>query len=1037
MIPSGRAAWVVALPLRHTFYVENGASWREAARGEIERFAAARELDPAEVLELLPPASQRLERLAIEVADEPPDSEGRRRSRDLAQRQRQARRLLAEIGTAFGATSRAGKGSRRASEPGAAGCRRPVDLVGRDRALATLESLLGGDERLSVAVIGRELVGKSALIETALGAREQVYVTSGARLLAGQSCFGQWQERAHRVMKAAELLDAVLYFDDLADLFAARGSSEDVAGLMRPYLERRRVRIVGELTPEAADRQALSHVGFFSQLHQLKLEPLDAAATRRVLEAGAERRRPAGPEGRPDVTAGAIAAAVELAERYLPYRAFPGKAVRLVDELLVTHAGDVDEGGERAPIGVAQVHEAVSLETGIPAFLLRDDRALKLEQVARAFGRRIVGQRPAVDRIAQTLCAVKARLQPAGRPLASLLFIGPTGVGKTEVARTLADFLFGSEERLLRFDMSEYMDRWAAERLIRGTDREDGLLTRRVRRQPFSVLLLDEIEKADGAVFDLLLQVMGEARLTDARGRTAYFHNTLLIMTSNLGAAHRRDRPGFRRGGGAATSQRYYQQQVEEHFRPELVNRLDRVIAFEALSNPEVRQIAGLAARRFGERHGLRDRGIELDVAPEVLDRLAREAYDPAYGARRLYRHLEQHLVAPLASLLARLGTEAEGSVLEVRPRPPDRPGRGPALEDSGPLSIACRRRADKPRAAARLFEEISGMRRNVGARMRTERLEELEERIEALATQLAAGRGRRRPGRSAGTLIAGMQKEHHRLSRIWRWLLAAGREVEDVEELAIHAVIGGEPVAPLLEPARAALGRWRAVLPHALVALETRRDEITLLLTECDRWRGLDLWLAPLLAAAPRRGWSIAGHLFSDPEAGPSRRRWGPLRSGVRLAELVAASDRDWHRVLLRVSGPDAGIFLATEAGIHRFQNPRHCDRGILHLEIERVAWRSSWTRDQLTAAGSLLEAMPPPVRVASSAPVRRYDFKTGRLALAGDAAQLSLSHEDYWRRFDEIVYAHLLLYEDHPHLDRDRDLLPVRLTELEDGRS
>ncbi len=1022
VIPNGRAAWVVVLPLRHTFYAEHAESWRDLAEGEIARVAAARELDPAEYLELLPPVSQRLERLRIEVTGDSPDSGGRRKSRDSKRRKRDARRLLEEIGTPLGPAAKRYKGKKHLARTA------PIDLIGREQDLATLESLIGGKPRLSVVVTGRELVGKSALIETALARRDHVYVTSGARLLAGQSCFGQWQERAHRVMRAAELLDAVLYFDNLADLFSARGSSEDIAGLMRPYLERRCLRLVAELPPEIADQAALSHVGFFGQLHQLKLEPLDAATTRRVLAARAPRRRPEGPAAGPELTGEALDAVIDLAERYLPYRAFPGKAVRLHDELLVAHAHDVDAGGEPVPIDAARVFEAVSLETGIPAFMLRDD-PLKLEEIVRAFRRSIVGQRQAVDRVAEILCTVKARLQPAGRPLAVFLFVGPTGVGKTELARVLAGFLFGSARRLLRFDMSEYMDPWAAERLIRGTDREQGMLTRMVRQQPFSVLLLDEIEKADTAVFDLLLQVMGEARLSDAAGRTAYFHNTIVIMTSNLGAAHHRDRPGFQRSVGATTTQHYYQEQVEEHFRPEFVNRLDRVVAFEALSAGEVRAIGGLAVRRLSERHGLRDRGIDLDVATEVLDELAREGYDPAYGARRLYRHLEHRLVAPIANLLARLGSTAEGSVLEVRPRPAGEvPAAGDAAEDAGPLRVGCRRRATKPRASARAMDQISGLRRSLRERLRGERLRELEERLEGLGTQLAYGGRRGAGGRRRSTTITDLRVEHHRLNRIWNLLDDARREVEEVEELAIHAYFDGEPIEPFLEPARAAAAGWHAALPHALVALEPERDEISLMLTECDRWRGLDLWLAPLIAEAPRRDWSITGHFFRDPETAGPRPRWGPPRGAAKLGETVAAAERG-RRVLLRVSGPDAGIFLATEAGIHRFLHAERCDDAAHHLEIERLVWRAAWTGKQLKVANSLLNAMPQADHVASSKAVRCYDFKTGKLTVAGASKALVLPHATYWQRFDEIVCAHLLVYEDDPSRDRDRELQSARL--------
>ena len=239
---------------------------------------------------------------------------------------------------------------------------------------------------------------------------------------------------------------------------------------------------------------------------------------------------------RPTVALEALAPVVELARRYLPYRAFPGKAVRFLEELRATRDTVRDATGRPIPLGLEDAYEAFSLVTGIPAFLLRDDRELHLDEVVGRLRKRMIGQEEAVRRVAETICVAKAQLGPGDKPLATFLFVGPTGVGKTELARSLADFLFGSENRLVRFDMSEYGDPWAAERLITGGT-GDGLLTSKVREQPFCVVLLDEIEKAHPAVFDLLLQVLGEGRLTDGRGRTTYFQNAIIVMTSNLGAA--------------------------------------------------------------------------------------------------------------------------------------------------------------------------------------------------------------------------------------------------------------------------------------------------------------------------------------------------------------------------------------------------------------------------------------------------------------------------------------------------------------------
>ena len=651
-----RHRWVMLLRPRHTFYVPADEDLDEAVAHEVKRLCAAREITPEQYLELLP---LRRERLApVRVTFERGMSSAQARAADGKKRlgvleaKKAAFAVLESVATLV--------------RPGSP---RPFPLRDAEREL--LGRLLGGVDRASVLLVGPERVGKSGLFaawherERAEGGTRPVFATSGARLIAGMSGFGQWQERVRRVMEAAHTLDAILYFDDFADLFAERpGGAIDVPGAMRPWIEDGRVRVVGEIRDTILDRIEARNAALFACFGRVRLEPLDAAAAKSVVVAVLEHDKKSH-VALPAPGDAALDALIELAERYLPYESFPGKAVRLMSELRAAVAASV---GSRASepdfsIGATDVHAWFSARTGVPTFLLTDAERLDVDDTVRALGRRLVGQEEAVRRVAELVSVVKAGLSPAGKPLATLLFVGPTGVGKTELARALAELLFGDEGRLARFDMSEYADAHAADRLFRGLDGGEGLLTRRVREEPFSVVLLDEIEKAHHGVFDLLLQVCGEGRLTDGVGRTAFFHNAFVILTSNLGATDARPVAGF--GGAAHEPAAHYIRVVDETFRPELVNRIDRIIAFRSLDAAEARAVTRMVTSRAAKRRGLVERDIDLDVSDEALDLLAREGASATYGASGSVGFLYV-------------------SIMTLKPDVPSRPMSSPAPRRSG-----------------------------------------------------------------------------------------------------------------------------------------------------------------------------------------------------------------------------------------------------------------------------------------------------------------------------------------------------------------
>jgi MoxR-like ATPase len=280
----------------------------------------------------------------------------------------------------------------------------------------------------------------------------------------------------------------------------------------------------------------------------------------------------------------------------------------------------------------------------------------------------VIGQTEAVDLVVDLLAVVKAALNRPRKPIASLLFIGPTGVGKTEMAKALAEYLFGSRDRLTRFDMSEFADPLSVQRLIGGVLTSEGVLTARVREQPFSVILLDEVEKAHPQLFDLLLQVLGEGRLTDAAGRLADFCNSVVIMTSNLGADSYLQ-GDFGLVAGQPTAQRareHFVREVEKALRPEMVNRIDRIVPFAPLDPSVIQQIAKRQLDLLRHRDGIRYRGVTIEESADLIAWLAKKGYDARYGARPLKRAIEREVLAPLA---AQMNTYTTDTALTVRLR--------------------------------------------------------------------------------------------------------------------------------------------------------------------------------------------------------------------------------------------------------------------------------------------------------------------------------------------------------------------------------
>jgi len=614
-------------------------------------------------------------------------------------------------------------------------------VIGRENEIERVMQVLSRRTKNNPVLIGEPGVGKTAVVEGLAQAiykndvpetlkDKQLYSLDLGALVAGSRYRGDFEERLKKVLKEIKTRgDIILFIDEIHTLVGA-GAAEgaiDAASILKPMLARGELQTIGATTLDEYRKHVEKDAALERRFQPIQVKEPSVAHTIEILKGLRDRYET---HHRVSITDGALAAAANLADRYVSDRFLPDKAIDLIDEAgsrlrikrmtapaelrefddkiasarkekesaidgqdfelaaslrdkektLITEKHEAEKNWKATDLDkVTEVDEeliaqVLSISTGIPVFKLTEEETARLLRMEDELHNRVIGQDQAIKALSQAIRRTRAGLKDPRRPGGSFIFAGPSGVGKTELSRTLASFLFGDQDALIQLDMSEYSERHTASRLFGappgyvGYD-EGGQLTEKVRRRPFSVVLFDEIEKAHPDIFNSLLQVLEDGRLTDAQGRTVDFKNTVIIMTTNLGtrdiskslglgfANSDDDQTNYERMKGKVSDE------LKSHFRPEFLNRIDDVIVFHQLTKDQIIQIVDLMIKNLDDRLQAKDMGIEL--TPAAKDLLAARGYDPLLGARPLRRTIQREIEDALSERIL-FGELKAGEIIVV-----------------------------------------------------------------------------------------------------------------------------------------------------------------------------------------------------------------------------------------------------------------------------------------------------------------------------------------------------------------------------------
>ena len=542
-------------------------------------------------------------------------------------------------------------------------------LVGREDEIQRVIQILGRRRKNNPMLVGDPGVGKSAIVEgiaikivngdipPALAGKRLISLDLGS-IVAGTKYRGDFEKRLKSIIKeVADDPDVILFIDEFHTIVGAGGASGslDAANMLKPALARGEIQCIGATTMDEFRKSVEKDGALDRRFQKIVVEHTDIEHSISILD-----RVKTNYEKHHNViyTDEAIEACVRMSERYITDRCLPDKAIDAMDEAgSMVRLKNLHKTGHVTVDDVAQV---ISKMTGIPSGKVAESEGGKLMKMKAKLQERIIGQDDAIDNVVRAIQRNRAGIKDPAKPIGTFIFFGPTGVGKTQLAKSLAEYLFDSEENMIRLDMSEYMEKFNVSRLIGAPPgyvgfEEGGQLSERVRRKPYCVVLLDEIEKAHPDVFNLLLQVMDEGRLTDSNGRTVSFRNTILIMTSNVGSRELDEYGsgvGFNTAGKNLTLNKktILEKAVRKAFPPEFINRVDEQVFFNPLGKADIEKIIDIELKGLKKR--VSEAGFELKVTAGAKKLVADVGYDPSYGARPLKRAIQRLIEDPVSELI-------------------------------------------------------------------------------------------------------------------------------------------------------------------------------------------------------------------------------------------------------------------------------------------------------------------------------------------------------------------------------------------------